>query len=196
MQRFDARRWLLAMVGGLVCASCAAIPLEAIGSGPLAAMAAPAGASPAHRPTAPAIRPTRRPLIPQAMPVADAVARVLELCNIERAKVGAAPLGTTAVLTACAQGRADDMVSKHYFSHHDPDGHDATWWLRGARLPFSSCGENIAYGQETPELVVDEWMHSAGHRANILRASFSQLGVGRANDDNNTTHWVQVFTGP
>lgn len=64
--------------------------------------------------------------------------------------------------------------------------------IRSFGLSYRSAGENIAYGQRTPSAVVTGWMNSSGHRANILNASFTQIGVGYSSNGN---HWTQLFIG-
>ncbi len=114
--------------------------------------------------------------------------QVLELTNQERAKSGLAPLKANAELNYAADQYAELMSEKRYFSHTGPDGSQP--WDRAKAVGFEAqtMGENIAAGQKTPQDVVQGWMNSSGHRANILNPSFTQLGVGF---DNN--YWVQDF---
>ncbi|BAZ14034.1 SCP-like extracellular [Calothrix sp. NIES-4071] len=114
--------------------------------------------------------------------------QVLELTNQERVKSGLAPLKANAELNYAADEYAELMSQNRYFSHTGPDGSKP--WDRAASVGFEAqtMGENIAAGQKTPQDVVQAWMNSPGHRANILRPSFTQLGVGF---DNN--YWVQDF---
>ena len=62
-------------------------------------------------------------------------------------------------------------------------------------ISYRSAGENIAMGQRTPQEVMNSWMNSSGHRANILNPSFTTLGVGIAKDANGTIYWTQMFIG-
>ena len=55
-------------------------------------------------------------------------------------------------------------------------------------------GENIAYGQSSPQAVMEGWMNSSGHRANILNSNFKNIGVGLYQDERGVNHWVQLFT--
>jgi uncharacterized protein YkwD len=114
--------------------------------------------------------------------------KVLELTNIERAKQGLAPLKGNKELNYAADKYAELMSDKNYFSHTGPDG--SSPWDRMKKVGFDAqtMGENIAAGQRTPEEVVEAWMNSPGHRANILNRNYTQLGVGF--DDN---YWVQNF---
>jgi uncharacterized protein YkwD len=110
---------------------------------------------------------------------------VLCLVNEQRAQRALPALAANAQLTAAAQGHSDDMVAKRYFSHTSADGRtfaariSASGYLTGYRT--YSIGENIAYGtgsSGTPQQIVTNWMNSAGHRANILNASFRHSGIG------------------
>ena len=118
---------------------------------------------------------------------------VLELVNIEREKVGIAPLELSEELIECADIRAEEIVET--FSHDRPDGSSCFTILNG--ISYSTCGENIAAGSPTPERVVDQWMNSQGHRENILNGAYKYLGVGYYYDENSTYkhYWVQLFIG-
>ncbi|MDT0463986.1 CAP domain-containing protein [Streptomyces gibsoniae] len=102
---------------------------------------------------------------------------VLDLVNQERAKAGCTPVTASNELTKLAQAFSDDMATRNFFDHTDPDGKDP--WDRAAVLGITDLGgENIARGQTTAQDVMDAWMNSPGHRANILNCDFKTLGVG------------------
>lgn len=125
--------------------------------------------------------------------IADAFPEeVLQLVNRERAKAGARPLRLSKDLLDAAAIRAEE-ISRH-FSHTRPDGRDCFTLLRNRN---HTLGENIAGGNPTPAEVVDSWMHSPGHRANILNKSFKELGVGYYRKDGSayTHYWIQMFRG-
>ncbi|SEE49752.1 CAP domain-containing protein [Streptomyces sp. Ag109_O5-10] len=104
-------------------------------------------------------------------------AEVLKLVNEERAKVGCSALTASSSLTHLAEAFSDDMAARNFFDHTDPDG--KTPWDRAAAAGISNLGgENIARGQATAQAVMDAWMNSEGHRANILNCDFKTLGVG------------------
>ena len=104
-------------------------------------------------------------------------AEVLKLVNEERAKVGCSALSASSSLTRLAESFSDDMAARNFFDHTDPNGR--TPWDRAAAAGISNLGgENIARGQATAQAVMDAWMNSAGHRANILNCDFKTLGVG------------------
>lgn len=131
---------------------------------------------PARRtPTTPASRqqsrPTRRPVAtPPAQPApAGTVAQVVALVNKERAAAGCGPVTEGPQLDAAAQGHSDDMAARGFFDHTDPDGKGPGERITAAGYRWSTYGENIAEGQRTPESVMDSWMNSPGHGANIRR---------------------------
>jgi uncharacterized protein YkwD len=112
-----------------------------------------------------------------ASKAAAAEAQVLQLVNEERAKVGCSPLAASSELTKLAENFSEAMAEQGFFDHTDPSG--ATPWDRAAKLGISNLGgENIARGQADAQAVMDAWMNSPGHRANILNCDFKTLGVG------------------
>ncbi|WP_306335882.1 CAP domain-containing protein [Streptomyces sp. KL118A] len=106
-----------------------------------------------------------------------AEAAVLTLVNQERAKAGCRPVRADHRLAALAGDFSSDMAERDFFSHTDPDG--ATPWDRAEKAGIKNLGgENIARGQADAQAVMDAWMNSAGHRANILNCDYKTLGVG------------------
>ncbi|MGV9789880.1 CAP domain-containing protein [Streptomyces sp. NPDC003435] len=140
--------------------------------------------APAPKPTesqtkAPAPEPktpeTSAPVTVSAQAVAEA--EVLRLVNVERAKVGCTPVAANSALTGLAEAFSGDMAARAFFDHTDPDG--ATPWDRAAKAGITGLGgENIARGQSDAAAVMEAWMNSPGHRANILNCDFKTLGVG------------------
>lgn len=118
-------------------------------------------------------------------------ARVIELVNQERAKNGLAALSTNDKVQAAAEIRAKEQVQ--VFSHTRPNGSSCFTALDEVGATYSRAGENIAMGQKTPEQVVEAWMNSAGHRANILSPNFKYIGAGYYNAGG-TSYWSQMFT--
>lgn len=118
--------------------------------------------------------------------------QVVELVNAERAKAGLPALTMDADVTAAANVRAKEIVQQ--FSHTRPDGSSFSSVLKEQGVSFRGSGENIAWGQKTPEQVMNAWMNSDGHRANILNKNFKNIGVGYYQDENGVNHWVQLFT--
>lgn len=152
------------------------------------------------RPTpAPTATPTPAPTTSTYTPaLTDAqwtVARqVLALTNQQRAAAGAAALVLDTPLMGMATFRSQDMASRHYFSHYDPEGHTVFWHMTQAGIPYGYAAENIAYGYATADAVVTAWMNSSGHRANILNPNLAKLGVGYVKNSSGTPYWTQVFT--
>jgi len=116
---------------------------------------------------------------------------VLRLVNSERAKQGLSSLSTTQALENAANHRAKEIVQQ--FSHTRPDGTSCFTVLGDYNVSYMACGENIAYGQRTPEEVMNAWMNSEGHRKNIMSANFGKMGVG-VYVNNGVIYWVQMFT--
>ncbi|MEU3450647.1 CAP domain-containing protein [Streptomyces thermolilacinus] len=108
---------------------------------------------------------------------AAAEAAVLELVNQERAKAGCAPVRASTALGDLARAFSQDMAARDFFSHTDPNGDGP--WERAAQAGVEGLGgENIARGQADAAAVMESWMNSEGHRANILNCDFKRLGVG------------------
>ncbi|MEU1514198.1 CAP domain-containing protein [Streptomyces sp. NPDC005811] len=108
---------------------------------------------------------------------AQAAAEVLALVNEERAKVGCSAVSANSSLAELAEKFSDDMAARGFFDHTDPDG--LTPWDRAEKAGISSLGgENIARGQADAAAVMEAWMNSPGHKANILNCDFKTLGVG------------------
>ncbi len=114
---------------------------------------------------------------------------VLDLVNQERSKYGVAPLTLNQTMNAAAHERATEIYT--LFSHTRPDNTSCFTIFDEYGLSWSYVAENIAYGVSTPEEVMDLWMNSSGHRANILSADVTELGVGYYD-----SHWVQIFRTP
>jgi uncharacterized protein YkwD len=127
------------------------------------------------------------------------VDEVVRLTNEFRAENGVAPLTANDELDTAAQGHSDDMAQADFFNHIGSDGSDPQ--DRAAEAGYSSqfLGENIAAGQTSPEDVVQAWIDSPGHRENMLRPQFTEIGVGFTNlaDDtgsvNFNNYWTQAF---
>ncbi|NLX06097.1 MAG: CAP domain-containing protein [Phycisphaerae bacterium] len=121
---------------------------------------------------------------------------VLELTNDERVEAGLAPLTWNATLAEAAAAHGEDMIERNYFDHESPEGENVADRVTARGYVYMLVGENIAAGQDSPEEVVDAWMNSEGHRANILRPEFIELGVGVKRNYAGRYYWVQVFGTP
>lgn len=117
---------------------------------------------------------------------------VLDLVNKERAAYGLSALQADSKVQAAAKIRANEILKS--FSHTRPDGRAFSTALNEAGATYSGAGENIAKGQRTPEEVVNAWMNSAGHRANILNSKYKYLGVGCVKSGSSSYAWTQIFT--
>ncbi|MEV7357861.1 CAP domain-containing protein [Kitasatospora sp. NPDC091276] len=121
--------------------------------------------------------------------------QVVDLVNVERAKAGCGPVSAEPRLAGAAQSHSDDMADRNYFDHASPDGDHADHRIEVTGYRWSTWGENIARGQKDPAAVMDSWMNSPGHRANILNCAFKQLGVG-VRTGSGGPWWTQVFAAP
>ncbi|SFW55410.1 Uncharacterized conserved protein YkwD, contains CAP (CSP/antigen 5/PR1) domain [Amycolatopsis australiensis] len=116
-------------------------------------------------------------------------AQVIALVNDERANAGCKPLEEESHLTEAAQDYSDDMSARNFFSHTNPEG--VTFDQRIKNAGYAKPGaENIAKGQTSAQQVMDAWMNSEGHRANILNCSLTKIGVGVTTKG---WYWVQDF---
>lgn len=118
--------------------------------------------------------------------------QVVDLVNIERTKAGLSPLTINKTVESAALVRAREIETS--FSHTRPDGTSFTSVLKEHGVSYMRAGENIAWGQKTPEIVVNGWMNSPSHRANILNASFKTIGVGHYQNAKGVNYWTQLFT--
>lgn len=103
---------------------------------------------------------------------------IFNLLNNERQSRGLSQLGCDATLSNIAQNYADDMNRRSFFSHTSPEGKTLNDRLREGGSSYTYVGENLAYGQRSGREVVNKWMNSPPHRANILREEFTTMGIG------------------
>ena len=116
---------------------------------------------------------------------------VVRLVNEERAKAGLPALTVDRGAASAAQVRAKEIARS--FSHTRPDGSSFNSALTEAGVNFRGAGENIAYGQNSREKVMEGWMNSSGHRANILNSSYTSIGVGHYQNASGVNYWTQLF---
>ncbi len=121
---------------------------------------------------------------------------VIRLVNVERSKRGLPALKANWELSRVARYKSQDMINKNYFSHTSPTYGSPFAMMESFGIRYTSAGENIAYGQQTPQEVMNAWMNSTGHRNNILSSSFSEIGVGLAKNKNGVCYWTQMFIRP
>lgn len=149
--------------------------------------------TPSPSPTA-SINPSPTPSAPSSN-LNTIINEIQRLTNLERSKTGAAALSINSLLNQAAQAHAVNMAQTGQFSHvinNIGPGERIT----ATGYVWQTYGENIAYGYTSPESVMSGWMNSDGHRANILNANFTELGVGYATNSTGRPYWVQVFAKP
>ena len=117
---------------------------------------------------------------------------VVRLVNNIRKQNGLKELTHNWQLSRVARYKSQDMADKNYFSHTSPTYGSPFQMSLSFGISYRTAGENIAKGQRTPEAVVNAWMNSAGHKANILSSSYKEIGVGYVKNGN---IWTQMFIG-
>ena len=133
------------------------------------------------------------PDIEQSQPTDSSYAgQVLELVNQYRAQYGLSALTLSSELSNVAQAKAQDMKDNNYFAHESPTYGTPFEMMQSFGVTYRTAGENIAMGYSSPAAVVEGWMNSEGHRANILNSSFTQMGLGYVSSGN---YWCQMFIG-
>ena len=115
---------------------------------------------------------------------------VIILVNQIRAENGLKPLTSDWQLSRVARYKSQDMHDLGYFSHTSPTYGSPFNMMKSFGISYRSAGENIAKGYSTPEAVVNAWMNSPGHRANILNSSYTHIGVGYVKEGH---YWTQMF---
>nr|WP_183251929.1 SafA/ExsA family spore coat assembly protein [Anoxybacillus tepidamans] len=120
---------------------------------------------------------------------------VVRLTNQQRAKYGLPPLQIDWQLARVARYKSADMRNKNYFSHQSPTYGSPFTMIKNFGISYRTAAENIAAGQQTPQEVINAWMNSPGHRANILNKDFTHIGVGYAKGGSYGHYWTQMFIG-
>lgn len=115
---------------------------------------------------------------------------VIRIVNEIRLKNGLSSLAEDWELSRTARYKSQDMKDNNYFSHTSPVYGSPFQMIKNFGITYKSAAENIAKGQTTPQSVVNAWMNSSGHRANILNASYNRIGVGYVKNGN---YWTQMF---
>jgi len=126
-------------------------------------------------------------------------AQVIALTNTQRANYDVGQLTENTLLDRAAQAKAQDMASKNYFSHTSPDGTTPWEFITQAGYQYQYAGENLAVRFVNSQDVVNAWMASPTHRANIVKPVYTQIGVGTAlgtYDGEPATYVVQYFATP
>lgn len=120
--------------------------------------------------------------------------QVLDLVNKYRTEAGLKPLVWDDDLAEVARMHSEDMASRNFFDHENPDGESPFDRMRKHGINYMAAAENIAAGQTTPESVMNSWMNSPGHYANIMNGNLGKLGVGIARGGSYRIYWTQCFT--
>ena len=117
---------------------------------------------------------------------------VIRLVNEIRVQNGLRELTYDWELARVARFKSQDMKENRYFSHTSPVYGMPFQMMKSFGISYRSAGENIAKGQTSPQAVVNAWMNSSGHRANILNSSYTHIGIGYVASGN---YWTQMFIG-
>ncbi|MDU4960845.1 MAG: CAP domain-containing protein [Sporomusaceae bacterium] len=143
-------------------------------------------ASVIHKKAPPAAKPDRR--------TKAAEQRAFELLNADRRANGLPPLRLNGSLVVLAEAYARDMIERDYFSHYNPEGQSPFDRMKAYGLDYRYAGENLAI-HHSIEAAQQELMNSPGHRANILGANYSEVGIGVCYDSRGSLYVVQEFIG-
>lgn len=142
------------------------------------------------------IYPGQRINIPEGAPLKSIEDEVMRLVNVERARNGLPALTYNWQVARVARIKSQDMINNNYFSHNSPIYGSPFKMLDSYQIRYYAAAENIAYGQRSAQEVMNSWMNSPGHRANILSNNVSQIGVGVAKKANGTLYFTQLFIRP
>jgi uncharacterized protein YkwD len=118
--------------------------------------------------------PTNSPITVQA----SAEQKILELMNAKRTEAGLEPLTLDNTLVQVARYKSNNMIQNNFFDHTNPDGTKWTNWLQTIGYKYTTSGENIAYNTSDPVELFTQWWNSPGHRANMMNASYTKVGIG------------------
>ena len=132
------------------------------------------------------------PGTPSAEAVNPYIQQIVDLVNVERTKAGLNPLILDYQLSNAAQIRAEEQFA--LFSHTRPNGSEYRTVLDEMGISYMGCGENVASGYRTPQAVMEGWMNSEGHKANILHPKFTTIGIGHYVGPNGYNYWSQLFS--
>ncbi|MEU9040769.1 MULTISPECIES: sigma-70 family RNA polymerase sigma factor [unclassified Kitasatospora] len=180
-------------------APAAAQDTPSVAAAPVAVVPTPVSMpTPTETPTeTPTPTPTPTPTrMVTAAPVPNPERQLVDLVNAERAKVGCAPLRIDPRLHSAAQKHTDDMATRGFFDHVNPDGVRTDARITAAGYRWSQWGENIDRGPTTPAAVFARWMDGGIHQSNMLDCGFKDIGVGVATNQAGTPYWTQDLGAP
>jgi uncharacterized protein YkwD len=127
------------------------------------------------------------PKLPQTYPIsvqASAESQILQLMNAKRAEAGLQPLTLDNTLVQVARYKSNHMIQYNYFDHTTPEGTKWTNWLQAIGYKYTTTGENIAYNTYDAVELFNQWWNSPGHRANMMNASYTKVGIGVVKGNN------------
>jgi uncharacterized protein YkwD len=124
-------------------------------------------------------------------PTDPAIQEFVRLVNAKRRSTGCAELKWDSRIAAIAWDHSADMVFRHFFSHTNPDKKGPSERLQESDLVYSSAAENLVRYAKTAREAFDAWIHSPGHRRNIVDKRFTRHGVGRVGD-----RWTHILISP
>lgn len=121
--------------------------------------------------------------------------QVMSLVNTDRASLGLPQLSINTNLNLAAMAKAEDMINNHYFAHTSPEGVAPWYWIKNVGYNYAYAGENLAIGYQDASDLVNSWMNSPSHRANILSPNYRDMGLALVKSENSTLV-VQMFGSP
>lgn len=145
---------------------------------------------------APAPTTTAPPTTAAPAPAPSQIQQVVTITNQRRAEAGRAPLSMNNLLNSAAQAHSNDQAAMNRMTHTGSDGSNAGQRISRTGYRWRAWGENVAYGYRDAATVMNAWMNSSGHRANILNGNFTEIGVGLAYASNGRPYWTMVLARP
>ncbi len=133
---------------------------------------------------------------PPPAPATNAVQQVVDLTNARRAENGLPALGVNGLLMNAAQGHSADQAARNTMSHSGSDGSNPGQRIARAGYNAAAWAENVAAGQPDAGAVMNGWMNSPGHRANILSGNVTEIGVGLAYSTGGQPYWTMDLGRP
>ena len=121
--------------------------------------------------------------------------RISGLVNADRLQGGLPALSLNSTLNLAAYAKAEDMISNHYFAHTSPEGIAPWFWIKTLGYNYTYAGENLAIGYQSASDLVNSWMQSPDHRANILSPNYQDMGLAVIKSQDSTLV-VQMFGTP
>jgi len=137
------------------------------------------------------LSPVRKPAEPEKPSVHSVLQKMVSLHNSNREPTS--PLSLNSALCLAAQNHADWMARKQTMSHRGQEFSSPGLRIRQAGYEWKTYGENVAYGQTTPDEVMRVWLNSRGHRRNIKNSAFREIGIGYSVAVNGHIYWCVDF---